>query len=292
MISLNFWKKLFFIPFLLLACSEENELSQVTKTGDSEKMETINLSEKLGLNGDDVKMFTMPTPIQVAAALKVMDMDYNESLLLENGKINLSSNIYLSLSLGMFLTDLGYTVVHNNHQKSLDYAIDVQYIMENLPIPTYINNGFKSRFKANIENRDSLTKIILEGYYEANQHITQTHNEGMGLLILAGSYIEGLHLSTSYNSSNWTQEYDNMLIQQKLFLNNFLTLLDGYTSNTTIAIVVEKLTQLKVVFDEIEIRFNDQTESHELVKPISSKDITKINDLIKVLRNDIIQQSH
>ena len=292
MISLNFWKKLIFVPFILLACADDSAIDTSNKIKDAEKMEPLNLPEKLGLGVDEVKMFTVPTPLQIASALRVMNVDYNENLLLENDKINLSSDIYLSLSLGMYLTDLGYSVIYNNRQKSLNFAKDVQYIMENLPIPTYINDGFKSRFMNNIEDKDSLSKIILEGYYEANQQITQTHNEGMGLLILTGSYIEGLHLASSFNSTHWVKEYDSMLIQQKLFLQNFITLLDGYNSNSKIAMILDQLNELQLIFEGIEIQFNDQTKSHELVQPFSLDDKEKINEIVSALRIDIIERSH
>ena len=292
MSSLNFSKFLLFVPFFLLACSDNNELDKNSKINDSEKIEPLNLSENLGLGIGEVKMFTVPTPTQVAAALKVMNVNYDESLLLKNEKVNLSSDIYLSLSLGMYLTDLGYSVIYNNRQTSLNYVKNVQYIMENLPIATYINDGFKSRFMDNIEHQDSLSKIILEGYYEANQRITQTHNEGMGLLILTGTYIESLHLASSFKVKHWRKEHESMLIQQKLFLKNFITLLEGYNSNSMIALVIDKLNQLQLVFDGIEISFNNETESYDLLKPFSDNDKDQINKIVRELRTDIIERSH
>ncbi len=273
-------------PFLLISCASDDEINTLDDVSNSENVEGVNLSEKLGLEEGDVKMFTMPTPVQVATALNVLGVDYNESLLLENGKYNLTSNTQLSLNLGMYLTDLGYTVIYNNSQKSLNYSKDVQTIMEKLPIPTYLNDGFKSRFKTNIENRDSLTKIILEGYNEANQHVTKTQDEGLGLLILTGAYIEGLYLiSSSDVPEQWIQEHNNIFIQQKLFLDNFITLLNGFSDRQEINTIINNLEQLQMAFNKIAIKFDDQSESYKLTQPISNETKTEIKTLISEIRD-------
>ncbi len=276
------------VSFLIFSCSGDENSDENTSNSSDTSIDNIDLPNELGLDSGEVKMFTMPTPLQIATALRIMKVDYNENLLLENGNIAVGSDVDLSLGLGMYLTDLGYATVYNNTQKSLSYAKDIQFIMEELPIALYINDGFRKRFNDNIDNQDSLCKIILEGYNEANQYISETENEALGLLILTGSYIEGLHLATSSNVSNiWLEEHDNIFIQQKLFLDNFLVLLDGYSANTKIAMVIEKLTTLKTAFDEINIHFNDETENYELKDPITPANRKKINMLITDLRDEI-----
>lgn len=285
----SLWVTFIISMLLIFSCSGDENLADNSSNSIDDPIEDINLPIQLGLDSGEVKMFTMPTPLQVATALKVMNVDYNENLLLKNGNIVIGSDVDLSLALGMYLTDLGYTTVYNNTQKSLSYAKDIQFIMEELPITPYINNGFKERFNDNIDNQDSLCKIILDGYNDANQYISETENEALGLLILTGAYIEGLHLASSSNVSNiWLEEHDNIFIQQKLFLDNFLVLLDGYKSNNKIKTVLDKLENLKLVFDEINIQFNDETEKYELKESITPGKRLKISALITRLRNEIV----
>lgn len=282
------WSFFTILLLLFLSCSEEEIQEDITDNSSNSLIEQIDLPNQLGMDSGEVKMFTMPTPLQIATALKIMKVDYDETLLLEHRKMNNGNNIDLSLTLGMYLTDVGYTTVYNNTQESLNYAKDIQYIMEQLPIPLYVNDGFRKRFNDNIDNQDSLCKIILEGYNEANHHISESENEALGLLILTGAYIEGLHIATSSNISNvWLEEHNNIFIQQKLFLDNFLILLEGYKTNAKIEMVVKKLTKLKIVFNGIEINFNDETESFELIKPITPELRSKIKMQITSLRNEV-----
>ena len=285
----NFWILLFITSVITSSCSNDTESDRDNVNLSNNQIATINLPEQLGLDSGEVKMFTMPTPLQAAATLKIMEVDYNDHLLLDNGVVFSKSDIDLSLALGMYMTDLGYTTIFNNTQKSLSYANDIQHIMDELPIGYYVNDAFKKSFKNNLDNQDSLCKIILEGYNDANQYISETGNEGIGLLILTGSFIEGLYLVTSSDiKTKWVQEYHNILIQQKLFIDNFILLLKGYTSNSNIAALHKNLLLLKVAFDEINIYFDEETESYQLKKPITVKDKEKIKTICSKIRSEII----
>jgi hypothetical protein len=287
------WITFVFLLFIVCSCSDDDEIISDTESSLAPLIENIDLSKHLGLKNGEAKMFTMPTPLQMGTALSLMDVSYNENLLLPHGDISISSDIDLSLALGMYLTDLGYTTIYNNFQKSTRYAKDIQFIMDELPIAFYINDVFKNRFNENKENKDSLCKIILEGYNEANQHIIETENEGLGLLILTGAYIESLHLvfSSSF-PADYAKEYNKMFIQQKLFLDNFIILLDGYKKNPSILTILNNLNELKTMFNTFEISFNDDNQSYNLKKPLTETDIPKLKKGVDKMRENVLGNIH
>lgn len=287
--TIKLYLKFLIIVFIIVSCSGDSDNSDNSKKSKNpDQIDNIDLSDKLGLDSGEVKMFTMPTPLQTAAALKIMGVDYDDHLLLKNGNITSDSDIDLSLALGMYMVDLGYTTIYNNNQKSLSYAQDIQSIMDELPISYYVNDEFRKRFKENIDNQDTLCKIILQGYNDANQYISETENEGMGILILTGSYIEGFYLISSADiNTKWKNEYDNLFIQQKLFLDNFIMLLNNYTGNEKIKAVVQNLELLKEAFDEVNIYFNSDKEAYEMKRPISQKTKEKMKTIISKIRKDM-----
>jgi hypothetical protein len=133
------WITFVFLLFIVCSCSDDDEIISDTESSLAPLIENIDLSKHLGLQNGEAKMFTMPTSLQMGKALSLMDVSCNENLLLPYGNISISSDIDLSLSLGMYLTDLGYSTVYNNFQKSTRYAKDIQFIMDELPIVFYIN---------------------------------------------------------------------------------------------------------------------------------------------------------
>ena len=278
------------ISVILISCGDDSAKNSEPIIDDYAS-DSIKLSEELGLDSGEAKIFTMPTPLQTASALQVMGVEYQNSLLLGNKLVTSKSDINLSLSLGMYMVDLGYCTVYNSPQKALDYAKDVQEIMEQLPIAYYVNNKFKTRFKNNINSRDSLCKIILQGYNDANQYITETENEGIGLLILTGAYIESFYLITNSKiDAKWQAEYNSMIIQQKQFVDNFLTLLAPYQVDDEINEVYVLLSELNHTFDGIEINFNDKKQAYELVKPIGFEKRNEMKTDVLEIRNSLVKR--
>jgi hypothetical protein len=284
------WISFFFLLAFGCSCSDNDEIIFDSETSLQPLIERVDLPKHLGLKSGESKVFTMPTPLQMGTALSLMDVSYNESILWPHGDVLKTSDIDLSLTLGMYLTDLGYTTVYNNTQKSIRYAKDIQYIMDELPIAYYVNDGFKNRFNQNRENQDSLCKIILEGYNEANQHIIETENEGLGLLVLTGAYIESLHLVFSSDfPAEYVNEYNRVFIQQKLFLDNFIILLSGFKKNPEILIVLNHLKELKIMFNVFQISFNENSQIYNLKNPLTESDIPKLKKGIDKMRDNIFK---
>lgn len=284
------WISFFFLLALVCSCSDNDEIIFDSETSLQPLIERVDLPKHLGLKNGESKVFTMPTPLQMGTALSLMDVSYNESILWPHRDVLKTSDIDLSLTLGMYLTDLGYTTVYNNTQKSIRYAKDVQSIMDELPIAYYVNDGFKNRFNQNRENQDSLCKIILEGYNEANQHIIETENEGLGLLVLTGAYIESLHLVFSSDfPTEYVNEYNRVFIQQKLFLDNFIILLSGFKKNPDVLIVLNHLKELKIMFNVFQISFNENSQIYNLKNPLTESDIPKLKKGIDKMRDNIFK---
>lgn len=274
---------------LLFACTDDKKLEN--DSTDLESIPQIELSEHLKMDSGEVRMFTMPTPLQIATTLKLLNVEYNDQLLLPKYNGFYKSKVELALGLGAYVVDMGYTTVYNNYQKSINYGHDVQQIMEKLNISHYINKSLVERFQKNIDNQDSLCQIILSTYNEAHSYFNQ--DEGLGLLILTGGYIEGLFLATqNISNQKWVDESNNLIIQQKLFLDNFILLLDGYSENSKIKSIVVDLNQLKVSFDEIKIYSNpDKQGDYSLVQPISRVNLEHIKKKVALIRNKLLKEN-
>lgn len=274
---------------LLFACSDDKK--QENDSADLESIPQIELSEHLKMDSGEVRMFTMPTPLQIATTLKLLNVEYNDQLLLPKYGGIYKSKVELALGLGAYVVDMGYTTVYNNYQKSINYGHDVQQIMEKLNISHYINKSLVERFQKNIDNQDSLCQIILSTYSEAHSYFNQ--DEGLGLLILTGGYIEGLFLATqNISNQKWVDESSNLIIQQKLFLDNFILLLEGYSENSKIKSVVVDLNQLETSFDKIKIYSNpDKQGDYSLVQPISKVNMEGIKTQVAIIRNKLLKEN-
>ena len=263
-----------FLITALFSCAGDSE-NKIDETV-IEPIPVIDIADYLGMNDGDVRMFTMPTPLQVSTTLKLMDLEYNNQILLPHNT-GFKSDIEMAMGLGAYVVDLGYTTVYGNYQEGINYAQDVEQIMGELNISHYVSNAFMERFKNNADNQDSLCKIILSSYEKAHTYFNQ--DEGTGLLILTGAYIEGLYYTTeSTGASKWKEESTEVLKQQEAFLDNFILLLSGYGSNSKIMDIVNEFKKLKTTFSGLgNYTYLDEDGNHVEETP----DVKSANENIK-----------
>lgn len=275
---------------LFYTCS--NEVSKDAQGDTDDFLGTINnFPDSLLMNQDQAKIYTLPTPLQVSSAIKIYGFTYDEKLLLPVIQhVSYSSNFLKALNLGLRTIDLGYATVYSNNARALDYLKNVKQLTEELGISSYHKAQILERFEKNIQNQDSLFKIVLESYRHGHDYFQNNGREGLGLLILTGCFVEGLHLTMGIeNVKNRSDEkYLNLLAQQKLYLQNLIELLTFYCNARDVKSLVDKLYMLQADFDQIHLNFNDpKTKPFAVKGKISSEVYESIEAKIIALRNEI-----
>jgi len=279
----------FLILLTILSCSSENSVENTTidKIDNEGKLQS-----HLNLNEGSTKVFTMPTPLQISTALHIMKAESNTSILLPYDIDGFNTNETNAINLGAYIVDLGYTTIYNDQQLFIYYSKKIQNIIDNVGISTYANNGLHKRIESNRENQDSLFHIIQETYANGHQHISESKDESMGLMVFAGAYIEGLYLlSNAKVNPKWIKEYDNVLMQQKVFLENFILLLGAYEEdNREVKKVRDELIKLDDIFIAIDVivKKSDNNQKLELETPLKQADKTNIREGINILRNKLL----
>lgn len=276
--------------FLVAACS--NEVTRETQDS-SDFYGTVNhFPDSLFSNAEDAKVYTMPTPLQVSSAIKIYGFDYNEKLLLPAmQKVNYPSNFSKALNLGIRTIDLGYATIYSNHARALDYLKNVKQLTEELGISSYEQAQIIERFEKNVQNEDSLYRIVLESYKHGHDYFQNNGREGLGLLILTGCFVEGLHLTMGIKNekSNLDEKYLNLFAQQKLYLQNLIELLSFYRNAKEVESLMTKLAALNSEFEKIQLNYNDQDTKPFTVKGEISEDIyMNITSKVASIRQEIV----
>lgn len=273
---------LVFSLLLLVACAGEEEV------GD-EFYGSVNEPGAIPLDSNETRIYTLPTPLQIASLLKVHDFQFSDELLLPLKRPPEYSTSFLrALNLGIYTIDLGYVTVYENYGRSAIYAESVKKLMDDLGIEGIASESMITRYENNINNKDSLCTIILESYESAHRHFQNSGREGIGLLILTGCYIEGLYLSVNYGACK-DPSAANMMGQQKISLDNLIELLGYYVNAKDVASLINELKELKTEFDKIEVTYDEET-SKLITKEISAETAQGIKEKITVLRNNIAAQ--
>jgi hypothetical protein len=243
------------------------------------------------LDSNDLRVFTLPAPLQVATLLKTEELDYNEAMLVPSKKEKkvYPSNYLKALNLGIYTIDLSYATVYEQHQTALNYVRTMEMLVQELGISSGVSGRMVRRFENNIRKQDSLYRIILQSYSQANEYFQTNNREEIGMYILTGSYIEGLYISLHFKEIPNNMTLRNLIGQQKLFLENIIELLQYTEEKPETVDLLLKLMVIKKEFDPINVLYGNSENGKMAVKcTVDLRQLEGLLNKVMEVRNKII----
>ncbi|MBN8702797.1 MAG: hypothetical protein J0M08_07015 [Bacteroidetes bacterium] len=278
---------------LLSSCGENHSKNEDTQTVDSTKESQPEKANNI--------FYSIPSPIEMAGLLRKAGAVYNLKYLndVENiGKYTTSAN--QAINLGVYGTDMSFASIFDQAQETMLYLKCVNKLSKELGISNAFDDGTASRMEANSGNRDSILQIIADAYWVADSHLKNENRAGISALIIAGGWVEGLYIATKVAETTNNNEIKTRIGEQKLSLNNVLSLLESYPADDNLNLVIEDLKSLRTLFDEIKINQSKHTIktdaankistiSGETVVEINDEQLKKITNKIETIRNNLIK---
>ncbi len=261
--------------FFLSACTSiRNQDNQ-----EASRMSADSLAQAPDSAAKTLKVYTLPAPLQVATAVRSCDLPYTDRMLVPTNKsvVNYPTNYLKALNLGVSGIDMGYATIYEQKQTALYYLSRIQKLTEELGIAGTFNVSTVRRFKENISNQDSLYFIILQSFNDLHKYLHENDRTSMGLLVLTGSFVEGLYLSSSFARNSKDERMMNLVGQQKVFLGNLVELLQNQKDQKEIA---ELMNQLK----DLQKSFSKGTDTPK----ISGEQAAEIATKITAIRSKIV----
>lgn len=99
-----------------------------------------------------------------------------------------------ALNLGIYLTDLAYSVKYGLADESVDYLEAVSSLSKQIGVSTEVFESLLDRARANISNSDSIVSISNEACYKMFNFLEASKKENILGIISTGAYIESLYL--------------------------------------------------------------------------------------------------
>lgn len=290
----------FILSLLLFGCKPDNSK---TSTDEIDDLEEVEIDQEIF---DDIKeakkiFYSLPSPLETAMLIKTAGAEYNEELLnpLDNVD-NYTTNKSMALNLGIYTTDLSFASLFDQTQTSINYMSASKKLADGLGILDAIDNTTIERLEENINNRDVIMDIISETFMSSSSFLKENNRAAIASIVLVGGWIEGLYIATQLVGDKPIQ--DNKLVErivdQKLSFDIVLKLLEEHKDVPDIQELIEEITKLKLIFDQIEIESSAiETETDEnnvtIIKSDSEIKITRdifdeLSETVEVLRTKFI----
>jgi hypothetical protein len=158
------------------------------------------------------------------------------------------------MNLGVYGADLSYTSTFDQTQESMVYMGVCKKLADGLGITGAINENTVKRMEKNLNNKDSLLKIISDTYLETDIYLKNNDRAGVSALVVAGGWIEGLFISVNIAAQNASNKMIvKRIAEQKLILENLIGLLESNQANDNAPEMMTELKALKGIYDNVKL---------------------------------------
>ena len=245
----------------------------------------------------------LPPPSEIPYLLIAAGAKFDESLIssIENLESYQSNPEKAALNLGVFAADIGYLSSYEKSEKALDYMAECQKLAGSVGISDAIDYGMVARFERNMENKDSLTSVINEVMKKSGERLSELDQLNSAALMLAGSWIEGMYISTSivatYSVDGLSEEDANLILEpliqvvlkQKTSLNDLIEVMKDVPTTDGINATMADLEKVKAIYDgelaEVEKNISENTGSFQLSTDVLNNMVSEV----KRIRTSVVQ---
>lgn len=251
----------------------------------------------------DNKLFALPSPVQIADALKNAQVPYDGTLLnsVENYS-NYNTNFKKAVNLGVYGTNMGYINIYEQLQDAGSYFIVIKTLIEDLDVDVILKDKTLKKIEKNLNNKDSIMLMIWDMYKDIDSYLFESERSEVSAMIIAGAWIESQYILTQTIKKNKDEKLYQKLCEQKYPLNNLIDLLKPYykKQSNELDILILKLVEVAYIFDGIDINYkfhSTQTDTFEKLTIINNESkpvfndyhLQTITDSIYVIRQFIVE---
>ena len=204
-----------------------------------------------------------------------------------------------ALNLGVYSADIGYLSSYEKTQESINYLGASKTLADNLGIIGSFDASILKRFEANISNKDSLTYLLDQTIKRTESFLNDDNRNKLSALVIAGSFIEGLHISTglvkTYPRNLLPDDKRNLvltpmirvILEQKKSVSELLKMMKSVDQTDPVTAIVTDLTTLETTYNALNIEEQIKNNRADLV--LTDKNLEEITKIVEKLRKGITE---
>jgi hypothetical protein len=246
-------------------------------------------------------IFNIPSPTEIPYLLQATGAEYNASLINDKKKSAGygSKTEKAALNLGVYTADIGYLTSYEKTQDAIDYINTCKGLADNLGVMGSFDIEVMKQFEANVSNKDSLAALLNRTMKGAEKYLKDDSRTKLAALIVTGSFVEGLYISTglvkSYPKDLLPADQRNLILtplmriilDQKKSVGELITILGTVEQAEPVTTIINDLKSLQTSYNALNIEEQIKNNRSDLV--LTDKNLAEITKTVEKLRTDITQ---
>jgi hypothetical protein len=202
------------------------------------------------------RLFSVPSPIQSALAVRDAGSAYQRDALMDLAMGDaLTGRTEQALALGMYGADMAYATAHQDGQRTLATLRSIEQISAKLELSNAFDKALVDRFRDNLSNEDSLLRFSGAAFRAADEYLKTNERDDVSALVLAGGWLEALHLSLADPKAGETKDIVRRVGEQGATLDGLVDLLGTLADDKRTAILLNGLRDLQAEFQGVTVEY-------------------------------------
>jgi hypothetical protein len=209
-----------FFALFSTSCSSNNLSSESDSVANSKdennENQELNHSVEIDTSSNDDYQFMPPSPIQIAAILKKVNMPYEEGLTNPTSNADkYSTKFKQSINFGVYACDLAYCVTNDKFEDAAKYLKVSKDISSKIGLEAIFKaDNLIDRFESNIGNQDSIMEILFHVQMMTDDYIDDNDLRDLSVIYFTGAWVEGMNIGTHTILGNDDHKISLLLSEQ------------------------------------------------------------------------------
>jgi hypothetical protein len=187
--------------FVFVACSSEKKSDQLKK---AIQQDLVVQQEETPVKINSKMVYRVPTPIEFYMFYKNAGGEFDQqSLLSVEDMSKYISTKEKAIAFGMYASDLAYSAVFDQSQKTISFFETGKKLADDLGITEGYGEDLMNRFKENLNNVDSLYNLTADSYWNVFKFLEDQDKTILLSYITVAGWVESL-----YQAFNAIGKYD------------------------------------------------------------------------------------
>jgi hypothetical protein len=294
--TMNLIKSFYFFLSIMLIVTLSSCGSSEKKSNDSDEFKEAEASLKATI---EEVVYSIPSPTEIPYLIQQTGAEFNQNLINPRDKTDAYANRVdkAALNLGVYTADIGYLTSYDKTQEAIDYLNSCKILADNLGVIGSFDIDLLRRFEANISNKDSLAKLLDDTSKQTDRFLKDDSRNKLAALVVAGSFIEGLYISTGLVNSypkdvlpanvrdNILTPVIQVILNQKKSVSDLLKMLSAVEQTDPVSSLVRDLQEMEKAYEALNIEAQLESNRGDLV--LTDKNLAEITVIVARMRKAI-----
>lgn len=224
--------------------------------------------------------YPLPSTFEVTNMLNAIEASYIVGIANEANKVDgYFTEKAKAVNLGIFTSDLAYATTYNQKPEIQAYFASCEKLVRELDFTSAFDENLPDQIEANMDNKEKLVEIVTGMFQNAYSYLNKQGRTELSYLVLTGSVVEGLYLTTHISENTFQNpKILEAILFQKDALKNLETMMAKYKDSDMLKEAYADIQAINAVYD-LEEGSTSMTETQ----------VTKMTETVTKIRSAYVQ---